>query len=521
MGLRHRRRRGHRPRLRHRRGLPRLPDAPPRAARLRQGHVQPLARSSSTAASATSSRATSPSCSRRSRSAAACSTTRPTSSTTSPFVVPNYAWWEGPFYGIGMKMYDLLAGRSGFGRSKHLSKEETLERLPTIEPDGLDGGVIYYDGQFDDARLAVNMAQTAAEQGGVLLNYCEVTGLLKNGDEVAGVRARDAETGGEFEIRGPRRHQRDGRLDRHRPPHGRPDARARWCRRARASTSSSTRRSCPATPPSWSPRPTTAASSSPSRGTTAWSIGTTDTPVDHAELEPRPLDEELEFLLEPRRPLPHPGPDAGRRPQHRSPASARSSARRTTRAARPRSRATTRSTSPPPASSPSPAASGRRTARWPRTPSTRPRRSPASTTGACVTKDLRIHGYHQNAEAFGDLHQYGSDAPRIQDLIREDAALRRTPPSRPDRPSPRRSSGPSAHEMARTVEDVLVAAHADAAARRPRQHRDGAAPWPPLMAEELGRDEAWQREQVETYTALAHGYIIADGTLKTKDIAEV
>src|SRR5690606_14421215 len=70
-----------------------------------------------------------------------------------PFVVPNYAWWEGPFYGVGMKVYDLLAGRSGFGRSKRLSKEETLRRLPTIEPDGLDGGVIYYDGQFDDARL--------------------------------------------------------------------------------------------------------------------------------------------------------------------------------------------------------------------------------------------------------------------------------------------------------------------------------------------------------------------------------
>src|SRR5690606_18191954 len=118
-----------------------------------------------------------------------------------PFVVPNYAWWEGPFYGVGMKVYDLLAGRSGFGRSKRLSKEETLRRLPTIEPDGLDGGVIYYDGQFDDARLAVNMAQTAVEQGGVLLTYCEVTGLLKDGGEVAGVRARDAETGETFEVR--------------------------------------------------------------------------------------------------------------------------------------------------------------------------------------------------------------------------------------------------------------------------------------------------------------------------------
>ncbi|MEM9999215.1 MAG: glycerol-3-phosphate dehydrogenase/oxidase, partial [Bacteroidota bacterium] len=118
-----------------------------------------------------------------------------------PFIVPNYAWWEGPFYGIGMKMYDLLAGRSGFGRSKHLSKEKTLDAIPTLEPEGLDGGVLYYDGQFDDARLAVNMAQTAAEQGGVLLNYVEVTGLLKENDEVAGVTARDVESGDSYEIR--------------------------------------------------------------------------------------------------------------------------------------------------------------------------------------------------------------------------------------------------------------------------------------------------------------------------------
>ena len=81
------------------------------------------------------------------------------------FVVPSYRWWEGPFYGVGMKVYDLMAGRSGFGRSRLLSREETVERIPTIEPEGLDGGVVYYDGQFDDARLAVNLGQTAAEHG--------------------------------------------------------------------------------------------------------------------------------------------------------------------------------------------------------------------------------------------------------------------------------------------------------------------------------------------------------------------
>src|SRR6202044_3550599 len=82
------------------------------------------------------------------------------------FVVPNYSWWESPFYGIGLKIYDLLAGKYNFGASKLLSKEETLERLPALEPEGLTGGVVYFDGQFDDARLLIHLAMTAADLGG-------------------------------------------------------------------------------------------------------------------------------------------------------------------------------------------------------------------------------------------------------------------------------------------------------------------------------------------------------------------
>ncbi len=87
------------------------------------------------------------------------------------FVVPNYSWWEAPFYGIGMKVYDLLAGKYGFGKSRILSREETLERLPTIQTEGLRGGVIYYDGQFDDSRLLIHLLMTAAEHGATVLNY--------------------------------------------------------------------------------------------------------------------------------------------------------------------------------------------------------------------------------------------------------------------------------------------------------------------------------------------------------------
>src|SRR5579863_9274202 len=112
------------------------------------------------------------------------------------FVVPNYSWWEAPFYGIGLKLYDLLAGKYGFGASKLLSKEETLDRLPALEPENLIGGVVYYDGQFDDARLLIHLAMTASDLGGTLVNYCPAVAQLRDSDGyVNGLKARDEETG--------------------------------------------------------------------------------------------------------------------------------------------------------------------------------------------------------------------------------------------------------------------------------------------------------------------------------------
>lgn len=116
------------------------------------------------------------------------------------FLLPNYKWWEGPFYGIGLKIYDWMAGDLGLGASAFLSREETLERAPTLDPEGLRGGVLYQDGQFDDARLAINMAQTAVEQNGVVINYIKVTRLLKENGKVAGVDAVDQLNGDVYSI---------------------------------------------------------------------------------------------------------------------------------------------------------------------------------------------------------------------------------------------------------------------------------------------------------------------------------
>ena len=214
------------------------------------------------------------------------------------FVVPCYGWWEGPFYGVGLKIYDLLAGRQGFGASKLLSREAVLERIPTLEPEGLTGGVVYHDGQFDDARLAVNLAQTAAEQGAVVLNYLEVTGLLKNGGgQVAGAVAVDVETGRFRDI----------------PARVVVNATGVFVDRLRRLDDPATR---PMISPSqgvhivldrsFLPGDTAIMVPKTDDGRVLFAIpwhervvvGTTDTPVPEVSLEPRPLPDEVAFLLE-------------------------------------------------------------------------------------------------------------------------------------------------------------------------------------------------------------------------------
>nr|MEE4269042.1 FAD-dependent oxidoreductase [Candidatus Krumholzibacteria bacterium] len=117
-----------------------------------------------------------------------------------PFIVPTYDWWEGPFYGVGLRFYDLLAGKHGFGPSVNLSPEETRNRIPKIETLGLRGGVQYHDGQFDDARLVVNLAQTAADEGATVINYCGVQEFSRQEGVITGVVARDHLTGTDYSV---------------------------------------------------------------------------------------------------------------------------------------------------------------------------------------------------------------------------------------------------------------------------------------------------------------------------------
>jgi glycerol-3-phosphate dehydrogenase len=116
------------------------------------------------------------------------------------FVVPAYSWFALPFYGTGLKLYDLLAGRQAHGRSWPVSASRALRLAPTLRARGLKGGIVYHDGQFDDARMVVALVRTLTDLGGTALNYLPVVGLRKEAGKVAGVVARDAETGEEFAV---------------------------------------------------------------------------------------------------------------------------------------------------------------------------------------------------------------------------------------------------------------------------------------------------------------------------------
>lgn len=121
--------------------------------------------------------------------------------TNQSFIIPTYDFWGGPFYTVGLKVYDFMAGKLGLGPSMHLTREEAIEAIPTVEQEGLKGGVIYQDGQFDDSRMAISLAQTAVDYGATVMNYCKVTGLIKEGELICGVDAVDYESGEKYSIK--------------------------------------------------------------------------------------------------------------------------------------------------------------------------------------------------------------------------------------------------------------------------------------------------------------------------------
>lgn len=420
------------------------------------------------------------------------------------FVVPTYDWWEGPFYGAGLRLYDALAGKYGFGRSRNLSTDETVGYLPTIETDGLRGGVIYYDGQFDDARLAVNLAATAADLGAVVVNYAEVDELIDAGGAVGGVGVRDVETGRRYRVEAKAVVNATGvhvdalrELD---DPGAEPIIRP-----SRGSHLVLDRSFLPGDTAIMVPHTDDGRVlfAIPWRGRVI--VGTTEVEVGDLSVEPAPSEAEVDFLLEHvARYLKSPpsrgdvlSAFAGLRPLVGSDPSVRAAA-------------VSRDHEIVIATSGLVTVAG---GKW-----TTYRRMAEDTIDRvaevaflepvlCATRGHHIHGFERDAQRFASLAPYGADAPAIKQLMAEDAGLAAALDSRLDAIAAE-VVWAVRHEMARTVEDVL-ARRTRALILDARAAVDAAPRVADLMAAELGRDEEWKRDQVERFARLAGRYLCA------------
>ncbi len=421
-----------------------------------------------------------------------------------PFIVPIYDWWEGPFYGVGMKLYDLLAGKLGLGPSKVLTREQTLAMLPNVEPKGLRNGVAYYDGQFDDARLAINLAQTMADRGGVPLNYVKVTELRKHGGLVIGVRARDMEAGEELEF--------DARVV--------VNATGIFSDQIRAMDDPAEERLMA---PSQGVHlvldgsflagntaimvPKTADGrvlfAVPWHGRTI--VGTTDTELADTPLEPRAREEEITFLLE------HAAIYLAHDPKRSDVLSVYCGVRPLVRTAGDKGTAELARDHVLMLSK-----SNLVTITGGKWTTYRKMGEDAVDMAALVagleerpsvTAGMRLHGWLKSpVEAEGLLALYGSDGPAVRRLIGE----------RPGWDAPLHARLPyfvgevawaARREMARSVEDVL-ARRTRALLLDARASVEAAPVVAAILAEELGHDEAWQRDQTVAYRAVAAAYII-------------
>lgn len=423
---------------------------------------------------------------------------------TQSFIIPTYKWWVKLYYTLGLTVYNLMAGRLGLGRSLPYSRKKTLKKIPTLRKENLMGGVVYYDGQFDDARYGINLCQTFVEHGGTAINYMKVVGFNKINGQISEVLAEDQETGVKYELKTRAAINATGvfvddiiKMD---SPKSRDII----------SVSQGVHLVLDKT---FLPNESAILIPKTNDGrilfVVPWYnkvvIGTTDVQKETVELEPKALDEEVDYILE----------TAGR---YLSIAPKRSDIKSVFAGLR---------------SLAAPTKAGKKTKEI-----SRGHKIYTSTSGLVtiaggkwttyrqigedvidvaskvfsypikksVTRDLAIHGWKKNGDLNDSLFSYGSDTEEILALTEDDKELANYL-SKDLGIIKAQVVWAVRNEMARTVEDVL--------SRRTRalllDAKESVRMAPEvahLLAKELGFDAKWEESQVEKFKVLASGYML-------------
>jgi glycerol-3-phosphate dehydrogenase len=422
---------------------------------------------------------------------------------TRDFVVPAYRWYELPYYGTGLKLYDLLAGRLRLGWSRWISRNEVRSRVPTIRREGLCGGVVYTDGQFDDARLAITLARTLAELGATVLNYAPVLGFHKTGGRITGLVVGDAETGEAFNVLSRSVINASGIFV---------DAVRRLDDTGALPLLTVSQGAHLVLDRAFLPGETALLVPRTDDGrvlfTIPWHgrvlVGTTDTPMKAPAIEPRPLRDEVTYMLDyvarylerTVNPSDVLSTFAGQRPLLRG------------RAGSPTSKLSREHAVVVSDSGLITVTGGKWTTyrRMAQGAVDKAARVAGLPDRASTTVRLKLHGWQQTI-GDGDEHLsvYGSDGPDLVKLCGE-----RSEWNQPLHPAFRYRAGEVIwavrHEAARCVQDIL-ARRVRALFLDAKSSIDAAPQVAALLATELGRDQKWKEHQVAEFRKLAMAYL--------------
>lgn len=423
------------------------------------------------------------------------------------FVIPTFGWFDELKFTVGLKMYDMLAGTYSIGRSHRVSKKKALEKIPTMKPDIITAGVIYHDGQFDDSRMAVNVLQSASENGAHILNYASVKNLTKGeNNQVNGVVFEDLETGKDYTVKGKAIINATGVFADSVLQMDKPGA-EKTIRPSQGVHVVLDKTFLPGDHAIMIPETDDGRVlfAVPWHGKVV--VGTTDTPVDSASLEPVALEEEIKFILSTAGKYMTKTPKrsdvlsifAGLRPL----AAPKAGSSKTKEISR--SHKIVVSDSQLFTMVGGKWTTFRRMAqdmvekvekvkRWKQTES--------------KTKKLKIHGYKKDVDLNDPLYVYGTDKEKMLELAQKEKGLDQLL-SESLQLIKAQVVWAVREEMARTLEDVLARRIRCLFLNAPETMRI-APEVASIIAAELGKDKAWEEKQVADFLAMANNYVCCD-----------